>query len=397
MKKSLLDVVIIHHSSDGVSGPYVTALQRSFEYVRLDVAVSQFAVLEDPWERVFVAACSDPEELLKLLARPDTPTLYVVLITDKLVESAEFANGLNLLADTLPKAEGGSRTALCYSFSATAIGSLPVRLRSRQVKDVAALGEHQIGPHRLALLALHRARLLLGDYAAPGNLNSADRGNLQFFISHAKADGVFFAKALKDSIDDVPELKTFYDAADIESGSDWANTLDDAASRCVFIALRTPIYDQRRVCREEFETALLHGLPIVVVDAMSMQPVSSPSYLPFSAMPTVRIADGNTHRVVMAALREHLRVLLMQAIVREKTVDYTEMKCRVWPRFPCVSALTSKIKVSECWLVPQSLIFEAEFLATRDWLKSVGASLQLEILEQFRPSGRLIAQLDTPT
>ena len=311
MTNSLLDVVIVHHSKDGVSEQYVSALRRAFEYVPLDATIAQFAALEDPWERVFIAACSDPKELLVLLERAETPTLYIILITDKLVQEAEFAVGLDLLAATLPRAEGGSRTALCYSFSATAISSLPARLRSRQVKNIEALGEHQIAPHRLALLALHRARLLLGKYPDPASL--------QLFISHAKADGVFFAKALKDSIDEIPELEAFYDATDIESGSDWANSLEDAASNCVFIALRTPIYDQRRVCRMEFETALMHGLPIVVVDAMSMQPVTGPSYLPFSAMPTVRIADGNTHRVVMAALREHLKVLLMQAMAKEKS------------------------------------------------------------------------------
>lgn len=377
MTRALLDVLIIHYPEDGVSAPFANALKRAFEFVRPDAAVSQFFDVEDPWERVFVSVCNSPELLEEALCREETHTLFVILLTDRLAESAEFSARLDEIADTLPRRESGTRSALCYSFSETAKAKLPARLRSRQVTSIGNLGEHQIGPHHLGLLALHRARLLLGQY-----LNASQ---LTIFISHAKADGIFFAQALKSSIDQIPELDVWYDAQNIESGSDWVTSIDDAASNSVFIALRTPAYDQRRVCREEFETALLHGVPIVVVDALSMSQTTGPSHLPFSSMPTVRIADGNTHRVLMAALREHLRILLMHEIAGEKSADCIGLQFRVWPRFPCLAAMTEYAQTSQYWLVPQSLVFDAEFLATRDWLASVGAELQLEILEQFRP------------
>lgn len=194
-----------------------------------------------------------------------------------------------------------------------------------------------------------------------------------------------FAQALKHSIDQIPELECIYDDTDINSGSDWAWKLENAASNSVMIALRTPAYEQRLACREEFENALLYGVPIVVVDGMSMAAVSGATHLPFASMPTVRVADGNTHRVLMAALREHMRLLLMQAMVDEKTVDCAGMEVRVWPRFPCLAAMTSQVTSSQYWLIPQSQVFDAELQASQNWLASMDSGLKLEVLELFRP------------
>ncbi len=377
MKKSLLDVVLIYHPNDRVSEPYVSTITRAFEYVRPDKSISQFFDFEDPWERVQVLGCSTPAEVDQALSREETPTLYVILVSEVMVNTPEFAEALNRVALTLPKEEFGSRNALCYSYSETAQNSLPAVFSRRQATESATLGENRIRPFRLALQALHRARLVMG--------LSKNSESLKLFISHAKVDGVFFAQALQQSIEQIQELECIYDAKDIASGSDWASKLESAASSSVMIALRTPAYEQRLACRQEFESALLHGVPIVVVDAMSMTSVSGPSHLPFSAMPTVRIADGNTHRVLSAALREHLRLLLMQAIADEKTVDCPDVTFRVWPRFPCLSAMTTGAELSQYWIVPQSQVFEAELLAARNWLASMESKLQLEVLEQFRP------------
>jgi hypothetical protein len=148
-------------------------------------------------------------------------------------------------------------------------------------------------PHALALLALHRARLLLG--ADP------HQNKLKLFISHAKADGLFLAHSLRSLINEVPEQEKWYDADNIQSGEDWSEAIETAAATSVFIAIRTEGYDESASCRREFETALAHGVPIIVVDAL-VRPTITPSSLPFAAMPTVRIPDGNTHRVLVAAL-----------------------------------------------------------------------------------------------
>jgi hypothetical protein len=160
--------------------------------------------------------------------------------------------------------------------------------------------------------------------------------------SHAKADGVFLADALNSAIKQVPELESWYDAEDLASGNNWKAKLQANASQSVFIAIRTEAYTQRPVCVDEFRWALEHGVPIVVVDAL-MRPDIPPATLPFASMPTVRVPDGNTHRVLATALREHLRLLMVETWLAESSAtnvpNLPASSWRVWPRLPAFDAL----------------------------------------------------------
>lgn len=157
------------------------------------------------------------------------------------------------------------------------------------------------------LIALNRACKLL-----------SNQGKLTLFLSHAKSDGLFLARAIKSYIEDIKsneqDLSTWYDAVDIPSGSLWKNEIQKATATSVLIAIRTNAYDLRQACREEFETAVDSCVPILVVDA-TQGTLTAASPLPYSAMPTVRVVDGNTHRILVSALREHLRLLLMKHTV----------------------------------------------------------------------------------
>lgn len=230
-------------------------------------------------------------------------------------------------------------------------------------------------PHTLALLALHRARLLLG----------AEPDTLRLFISHAKADGLFLAHSLRSLISEVPELDKWYDADDIESGGDWSEEIEAAAANSVLVAIRTDAYEQSAWCRREFETALAHGVPIVVVDAL-LRPTITGSSLPFAAMPTVRIPDGNTHRVLTAALREHLRLLLVRTLVTDRVPKDAKVQWRVWPRLPTLGAFQrhgDALATPEFWLVPQVLGATADFNAARDWLAAAKSPIRLESVDGF--------------
>jgi len=380
MAKSLLDVVVVYHPKDGAADGearvFVDILIETFRYQRPTSGLRQGPEASDPWERVEIQNCTSPEDIQSALNRPDKPTVYIILLSETFRADTKLLQATENIAGTLPRKDDGSRSALMYAFSNSARQNLPAKLNSRQIREISDLGEEpRLRPFNLALLAMHRARHVLGGI----------REELKLFLSHAKADGVFFARAIKDSLQRLPEVDCFYDADDLTSGSNWSAQLESAARHSILIALRTPAYEQRLACREEFETALLHGVPIVVVDAMSTAMHSSPTHLPFSAMPTVRIADGNTHRVVSAALREHLRLLLMESIAREKALDLSTSQIRVWPRFPCIANLMNAPREQQFWLIPQSQVFDQELQASRELLSSLNSSLKLEVLETFRP------------
>lgn len=391
MPTSLLDIALVYHADDKAALKYANAIDSAFAYMPLDGSLSDFADVEDPWQRVEVLRCMSAAEVNQLSARPNVPSLYVLLISESSMRDPNFKAALDNIARSQPRGAPGNRNSLIYTLSENAIEQLPENLRAWQARDVGNLGnDRRIRPFNLALQAMHRARLVLATTASPTlPIDAIANDDLTLFLSHAKADGVFFARALREAISQVPGLQSFYDATDIDSGSNWADRLADAAARSVMIVLRTPAYEQRRACREEFETALLHGVPIVVVDAMSTETASRPSHLPFASMPTIRIADGNTYRVVSAALREHLRLLLMKAIAREKAMDIDPQRLIVWPRFPCVATITARPKDDRFLLIPASQVFDEELNASRELLSRINSHLKLEVLETFRPPREL--------
>ncbi len=337
MVNTLLHVVIVYRPGHEFATHAEKVIRRVFgadtDEAIPDGGFPGFSV----WNAVRVTAITGQASLDALQFAANGRVLWVLLVDYPMTDELEWPAVMKRIGERLDKdtqIPEQNRVGVLVMGEPSALNRLPESLQNLQGKPQAQLGEHRIGPHRLALLALHRARLILG--RNPG------KNALKLFISHAKADGVFFADALNSAIKQVPELEAWYDAEDIASGSRWKNALKNNASQSVFIAIRTETYTQRPTCVEEFRWALEHGVPIVVVDALLRQDIA-PAPIPFASMPTVRVADGNTHRVLAATLREHLRVLLVETWVAEVTAvnapDLPASAWRVWPRLPTFHAL----------------------------------------------------------
>lgn len=97
---------------------------------------------------------------------------------------------------------------------------------------------------------------------------------LQVFISHTKRQGTpaepvaSLVSAVREVID-AGRVSSFYDAHDLQPGERWDSALRDNAASCALLALRTDLYASREWCQREMFTAKLHGMPVVVLDALS--------------------------------------------------------------------------------------------------------------------------------
>lgn len=334
---TLLHVIIVHRPSHEFAAQAEKVIRRAFGADADESASNSGFLTSSVWNAVRVSTVTDQLSLDAVTLAENDRVLWVLLVDYPMTDGAEWPPIMEIIGqrlDASTQIPEQNRVGVLIMGEKSALDRLPATLQNLQGKPQAQLGEHRIGPHRLGLLALHRARLILG--RTPG------KNALKLFISHAKADGVFFADALNSAVKQVPELDTWYDAEDIPSGSRWKKELKDNASQSVFIAIRTETYAQRPICVEEFRWALEHGVPIVVVDAL-LRPDIAPAPLPFASMPTVRVPDGNTHRVLAAALREHLRLLLVETWVGEASAanapDLPASAWRVWPRLPAFHAL----------------------------------------------------------
>ncbi len=105
-------------------------------------------------------------------------------------------------------------------------------------------------------------------------ISPVDDDQLQVFISHTKRLGtpeepVAALVEQVRSVFNASRIGTFYDAHDLQVGDDWDRALRrDAASKAL-LALRTDLYATREWCQREMLAAKTHGMPVVVLDALS--------------------------------------------------------------------------------------------------------------------------------
>lgn len=94
------------------------------------------------------------------------------------------------------------------------------------------------------------------------------------FLSHTKRSAGGELGSVSDLIELVrnvlasTRLGEFFDASDLQPGTDWAATLIKEATRSAFLALRTDLYPSREWCQKEILTAKRCGMPIVILDAV---------------------------------------------------------------------------------------------------------------------------------
>jgi len=219
------------------------------------------------------------------------------------------------------------RQALCDRANELGAGSLDLC----EMRTWESLGEPAARPATVALRALEKAReALTQGLGQPGQ-------RLQLFISHAKIDGLAVAESLTHAVKKVSGLEKFYDAHDIEIGSNWKKELRKAAESSVMIALRTDQYETRPWCVQEVAWADSAGAPIVVVEARS-ELFYPPSGLGLEGCPWVRIPDGSLTRILYCALRENLRLLLVRRGVRALGKKISDASV-VLPRVPTWDSL----------------------------------------------------------
>lgn len=98
---------------------------------------------------------------------------------------------------------------------------------------------------------------------------------LSVFISHTKRRTVIEKGDVSRLVDLVRQviagtrLQDFFDAADLQPGEDWAPRLIEEAARGALLAVRTDLYSSRAWCQREVVTAKRHGMPVVVLDALT--------------------------------------------------------------------------------------------------------------------------------
>jgi len=107
---------------------------------------------------------------------------------------------------------------------------------------------------------------------------------LTVFISHTKRHSLTELENVEALIASVRQtiasthLADFFDASDLQPGTDWGSELRNQASTSALLALRTYLYASREWCQREVLIAKRAGMPVIVMDVLD-QPEERGSFL----------------------------------------------------------------------------------------------------------------------
>lgn len=104
-------------------------------------------------------------------------------------------------------------------------------------------------------------------------LSSADDKRLTVFLSHTKRaslgdeeDTTALVALVRLVIADT-HLREFFDASDLQPGTDWDAELRSMASTSALLGIRTDLYPSREWCQREILIAKRQGMPVIIMDA----------------------------------------------------------------------------------------------------------------------------------
>jgi hypothetical protein len=262
-------------------------------------------------------------------------TLVLVLVDRDVSE--DWSMWFDKIVPQVQASGGGHKVVAFVADEATQneLVSRQCKLASVQLNLINRFGEKALRPAVIGLIAINEGRRLLAQDCDP-----VYGSHLKLFISHAKADGLPLALAIKNQISTIPHIDTFYDDSDLLLSGDWPSGLEGNIAQSTVLIIRTDRFDDRSFCRDEAHWADRHACPVLVIDARQAL-VLEESHLPIGDLPTVKLPDGNVYRALHAALWVGLRGLCVARSVRylQETGTLGGARVRVLHRSPTFGAI----------------------------------------------------------
>lgn len=143
-----------------------------------------------------------------------------------------------------------------------------------------------------------------------------EKNRLQVFLSHTKRGGPGHdPNALINRVRQVildTKLADFFDAQDLQPGTDWSERLLAEAAGSAMLAIRTDQYASREWCQKEILVAKRAGMPVVILDALSLGEERG-SFL-MDNLPRIPLHDDVNDQAIMRALDQLVDECLKRAL-----------------------------------------------------------------------------------
>jgi hypothetical protein len=148
-----------------------------------------------------------------------------------------------------------------------------------------------------------------------------EKRRLKVFLSHTKRGGPTdnpntLVRRVRELILDT-RLEDFFDAQDLQPGTDWSTELLAEAATAAMLVIRTDQYASREWCQKEVVVAKRAGMPVVILDALSRGEERG-SFL-MDNMPRIPLHDQVSDSAITRALNQLVDECLKRALwVRQR-------------------------------------------------------------------------------
>lgn len=278
MLPPVLELVILWHPGDGEGADIA---QQIFNHFMVGPTFSgiigggiHVSLRSEGWNGPGTAPRPFHTEASPTLAgvRPARYVAFVPLLGLELAHAVETAaGGWDGLVTSIAKEKAANPER---------VGIFPFGM-DRAATDGTALGEI-LGPfQRIAASKLDEGgETLIGMLCRDlsqglAQLLSADGAvRLTAFISHTKrqspgeGEDVDALIEMVRSVIHETRLAEFFDASDLQPGTDWDNELRTNARTSALLGIRTDLYSSREWCQREVVIAKTSGMPVIMLDAM---------------------------------------------------------------------------------------------------------------------------------
>jgi hypothetical protein len=108
-------------------------------------------------------------------------------------------------------------------------------------------------------------------------ISPGEMDRLTAFISHTKRHSYVEGEDVDALIGLVRQvigntrLREYFDASDLQPGTDWDDALRRNAGKSAMLAIRTDLYSSREWCQREVVIAKTHGMPLIMLDAIGFR------------------------------------------------------------------------------------------------------------------------------
>lgn len=372
MLPTVLEIYVIWHPDDAAGRAIADQFIAHFHgtpFTGLIGGAVEVFVRSEPWSapngaprRIFTPSSPPPNELA-----PAMFTALVPILGVGLAGAVEDDGAWRTYLNEMIAAQKGhpARVGLFpYRLHAGACNNTQLGRIIGSYQTLAAGPTHQddsVDDARCRDLAQALAQFVSGEVGS----------QLIAFISHTKhvsaaeaADVPALIELVKSVIAST-RMKDYFDARDLQPGTDWADTLKRYAGTSALLALRTDLYASREWCQREMLVAKRAGMPIVILDALGYAEERGSFLMDHVPRTPIRTDGPNWSR---RDVYRSLNILVDECLKRA-----------LWKRQQELAQARSKVAVS--WWAPHA----PEPLTLIDWIETNDTEVSAGVLRILHP------------